>query len=118
MNPHLIGTALTLGILVRNARLEQLLSQTETAARARVSRSWLARVEDGHPGAELAPLLRLVDALDLRLALHEAVDVDDTDLATELRARDREKEERAEGVRARILAATTPRQPPALTEDE
>ena len=116
MNPHLIGSALTLGILVRNARLEQLLSQAETAARARVSRSWLARVEDGHAGAELAPLLRLFDALDLRLALHEAVDVDDTDLATELRARDREKEERAERVRARILAATTPRQPSTPTE--
>ena len=117
MNPLLVGTPLTLGIVVRNARLEQLLSQAETATRAHVSRSWLARVEDGHPGAELAPLLRLFHALDLRLALHEAVDVDDTDLATERRARDREKEQRAERVRARILAATTPRQPAELTED-
>ena len=55
MDIHLVRSPLTFGILVRNARLEQELSQAATAARAQVSRSWLARVEDGHPGAELGP---------------------------------------------------------------
>lgn len=114
MDIHLVRSPLTFGILVRNARLEQELSQAATAARAQVSRSWLARVEDGHPGAELGPLLRLMEALDLRLALHDAVDVDDTDAASRIRDRRRAEQERAE----RVLARITARNPgTALNED-
>ncbi len=104
MDIHLVRSPLTLGILVRNARLEQHLSQAATAARARVSRSWLARVEEGHPGAELGPVLRLMEALDLRIALHDAVDVDDTDAASRARDRRRDDQERAQRVLARITA--------------
>jgi transcriptional regulator with XRE-family HTH domain len=60
-----------LGGLVRDARTSQRLSQVELAARAGVSRSWLARVEAGHRGAELEPLLRLLAALDLALTLKQ-----------------------------------------------
>lgn len=58
-----------LGALVRDTRLSQDLSQTALAARAGVARSWLARVEAGHRGAELEPLLRLLAALNLTLTL-------------------------------------------------
>ena len=54
-----------LGALVRDTRLSQGLSQAALAARAGVARSWLTRVEAGHRGAELEPLLRLLAALDL-----------------------------------------------------
>lgn len=100
----LVKSPMTLGILARNARLERHLSQSAAAARAGVSRSWLSRVEDGHPGAELAPLLRLMEALDLRLALHDVVDVDDTDIAAQIRDRRHQEQERSERVLARITA--------------
>lgn len=58
-----------LGGLVRDARLSQSLSQAALATQANVARSWLARVEAGHRGAELEPLLRLLAALDLTLTL-------------------------------------------------
>ncbi|WP_233570933.1 helix-turn-helix domain-containing protein [Nocardiopsis sp. Huas11] len=58
-----------LGGLVRDARMSKGLSQAALAARANVARSWLARVEAGHRGAELEPLLRLLAALDLTLTL-------------------------------------------------
>ncbi|WP_017572829.1 helix-turn-helix domain-containing protein [Nocardiopsis halotolerans] len=58
-----------LGGLVRDTRLSQGLSQAALATRAGVARSWLARVEAGHRGAELEPLLRLLAALDLTLTL-------------------------------------------------
>ncbi|GAA1463945.1 helix-turn-helix domain-containing protein [Nocardiopsis exhalans] len=63
-----------LGGLVRDTRLSQGLSQATLAARANVARSWLARVEAGHRGAELEPLLRLLAALDLTLTLRPSVD--------------------------------------------
>lgn len=58
-----------LGGLVRDARRRKGLSQIEVASRAEVARSWLSKVEAGHRGAELAPLLRLFKALDLNLSL-------------------------------------------------
>ncbi|MDA2813150.1 helix-turn-helix transcriptional regulator [Nocardiopsis sp. RSe5-2] len=63
-----------LGGLVRDTRLSQGLSQSALAARAGVARSWLARVEAGHRGAELEPLLRLLAALDLTLTLRSNSD--------------------------------------------
>ncbi|OLT26118.1 hypothetical protein BJF83_04515 [Nocardiopsis sp. CNR-923] len=63
-----------LGGLVRDTRLSQGLSQAALAARAGVARSWLARVEAGHRGAELEPLLRLFAALDLTLTLRSNSD--------------------------------------------
>ena len=58
-----------LGATIRDARLAHDWSQQELAARAHVSRSWLARVEAGHRGTELEPLLRLLEALGLTLHL-------------------------------------------------
>ncbi|WP_017611100.1 helix-turn-helix domain-containing protein [Nocardiopsis xinjiangensis] len=63
-----------LGGLVRDIRLSKGLSQAALAAQANVARSWLARVEAGHRGAELEPLLRLLAALDLTLALRPNAD--------------------------------------------
>lgn len=58
-----------LGGLLRDARKTQGLTQADVAAKAGVARSWLARVEAGHRGAELEALLRLIDALGLKLTL-------------------------------------------------
>ncbi len=58
-----------LGAVLRQARLDAHLTQDALAGRAGVSRAWLARVEAGHRKAELEQLLRLIDALDLTLAV-------------------------------------------------
>lgn len=60
-----------LGSAIRDTRKARGLSQHELARRAGVSRSWLARVETGHRGAELEPLFRLLNALDMSFALHD-----------------------------------------------
>lgn len=65
-----------LGGLVRDTRLSKGLTQAALAARAGVARSWLARVEVGHRGAELEPLLRLMAALDLTLTLRSNADAE------------------------------------------
>jgi transcriptional regulator with XRE-family HTH domain len=49
-----ITNARQLGTEVRDARKKQGLSQEGLAARAGVSRAWLARFETGHPAASLA----------------------------------------------------------------
>ncbi|MGH2928488.1 MAG: helix-turn-helix domain-containing protein, partial [Solirubrobacteraceae bacterium] len=45
------------------------LSQAEVARRARVSRQWISEFESGKPTAELALVIRLLDALGLYLSL-------------------------------------------------
>ena len=64
------------GSTLRDARTQRRWSQQELAERAHVSRSWLARVEGGHRGAELEPLLRLFDALDLVWTLGEGTPIE------------------------------------------
>jgi transcriptional regulator with XRE-family HTH domain len=54
---------------VRGRRLEFGLTQAEVARRAHVSRKWLVEFESGKPTAELLPLLRVLDALDLSLSI-------------------------------------------------
>jgi y4mF family transcriptional regulator len=61
-----------LGSAVRDARARHGWSQHELAERAGVSRSWLARLEAGHRGAELEQILRLLNALDLTLTVTDA----------------------------------------------
>lgn len=63
-----------LGAAIRDARTSHGLTQKELATRARVSRSWLAKVESGHRGAELEQVLRLLSALGLGLFLQTAPD--------------------------------------------
>jgi transcriptional regulator with XRE-family HTH domain len=58
-----------LGAAIRDARTLHGLTQNELAASAKVSRSWLAKVESGHRGAELEQILRLLSALGLGLFL-------------------------------------------------
>jgi transcriptional regulator with XRE-family HTH domain len=58
-----------LGAALRDERHARGFTQAEVAERAGVARSWLARVEAGHRGAELEPLLRLLAALDLSFTL-------------------------------------------------
>lgn len=67
-----------LGATIREARLGYEWSQQELASRAGVSRSWLARVEAGHRGAELEPLLRLLAALGITLQLTPPADMPKT----------------------------------------
>ncbi|MDO5629125.1 MAG: helix-turn-helix transcriptional regulator [Mobilicoccus sp.] len=64
-----------LGRVVYDERTRRGWSQHELAARAGVARSWLARVEQGHRGVSLEPLLRLLAALDLTLTVHDAPDL-------------------------------------------
>ncbi len=58
-----------LGAAIRDARTRHGLTQSELASSAKVSRSWLAKVESGHRGAELEQILRLLSALGLGLFL-------------------------------------------------
>ena len=55
----------------RGRRQDLRLSQAELAARAGVSRAWLNAFEAGKPTAQLGLVIRLLDALDLRLALDD-----------------------------------------------
>jgi HTH-type transcriptional regulator/antitoxin HipB len=61
-------------VAVRGSRQSLGLSQTELAARARVSRQWISEFEAGKPTAELGLVLRLFDALGLRVTLASADD--------------------------------------------
>jgi HTH-type transcriptional regulator / antitoxin HipB len=60
------------GATIKAERTRLALSQHELAARAGVSRSWLAKLEAGHRGAEFEQILRLLDALGLSLVLRSA----------------------------------------------
>lgn len=66
-----IGHWTKLGSAVRDARTRRQWSQHELASRAGVSRSWLAKLEAGHRGAELEQILRLLAALDMSLAIKD-----------------------------------------------
>ena len=52
--------------------LELGLSQAELAARARVSRQWVSAFESGKATAEVGLVIRLLDALELRMTVAEA----------------------------------------------
>lgn len=64
-----IGDWNKFGATIRAERAHLALSQHELAARAGVSRSWLAKLEAGHRGAEFEQILRLLEALGLSLVL-------------------------------------------------
>jgi transcriptional regulator with XRE-family HTH domain len=66
------------GAIVKAERVRLALSQHDVASRAGVSRSWLAKLEAGHRGAEFEQILRLLEALGLSLVLRSAA----TDLRT------------------------------------
>jgi transcriptional regulator with XRE-family HTH domain len=58
--------------LVRGRRHELDLTQVELAERMEVSRQWVALFEAGNRGAGLDRVIRLLDALELRLVVDEA----------------------------------------------
>ena len=58
-----------LGRVARLKRQEKGLSQTALAAQLGVERKWVMRLEAGNPKAELALVLKVLDALDLRASL-------------------------------------------------
>lgn len=70
------------GAIIRAERMRLTLSQHELAGRAGVSRSWLARLEAGHRGAEFEQILRLLDALGIALVLRSGASADSDDEAT------------------------------------
>lgn len=82
-----------LGSAIRDARTSQGLTQHELATAARVSRSWLAKVESGHRGAELEQVLRLLSALGLTLLLQDPADRHDPDLTTNKPQHDQSRED-------------------------
>lgn len=67
--PMEVDTLHQLAAAARARRVELGLSQAGLAARARVSRQWVSEFEGGKETAELGLVLRLIDALDLRLQL-------------------------------------------------
>lgn len=83
-----VNSVRDLAAAVRGRRLALGLSQGDLASRAGVSRDWINYFEAGKPTVELAHVLRVLDALGLRLYLDEvapgreaptpgAVDLDD-----------------------------------------
>jgi len=64
-----INSIKDLSALVRGRRRALGLSQAELAARANVSRQWISAFELGRPGSELRLILRLLEALGLRLSV-------------------------------------------------
>jgi HTH-type transcriptional regulator/antitoxin HipB len=71
MTPAAINSIHDVAAVSRGRRLALGLSQAELAGRAGVSRQWISAFESGKPGAELRLVIRLLDALDLRLAVEE-----------------------------------------------
>jgi y4mF family transcriptional regulator len=56
---------------VRGRRHDLGLSQADIARRAGVSRQWVSEFESGKPTAELRLVIRLLDAMGLRLCVDE-----------------------------------------------
>jgi HTH-type transcriptional regulator / antitoxin HipB len=67
--PTEINSIRDVAAAVRGRRQKLGLSQESVAQRARVSRQWLSEFESGKPTAELQLVMRLLDALGLRLFL-------------------------------------------------
>ena len=63
----LIRTPADLGAVVRDRRKRLKLDQSTLAKRIGVSRQWVIDIEHGHPRAELALVLRALDALGIPL---------------------------------------------------
>jgi y4mF family transcriptional regulator len=67
-----VRTPADLGAVIRDRRKTLKLDQATLAKRIGVSRPWVIEIEHGHPRAELALVLRALDALDIRLAIASA----------------------------------------------
>lgn len=67
-----LRTARDVGAMIRDRRRAAGLSQAELAARAGVSKRWLAALEAGKPGAEMGLVLRTFAALGTDLTADDA----------------------------------------------
>src|ERR1700719_295457 len=63
----LVRTPTELGAVIRDTRKRLKLDQATFAKRIGVSRQWVIEIERGHPRAELALVLRAMDALNIHL---------------------------------------------------
>jgi len=63
----LVRTPTDLGAVIRDRRKQLKLDQAALAKRIGVSRQWVIEIEHGHARAELALVLRALDALSIRL---------------------------------------------------
>ncbi len=66
-----VRSARTLGMLLREQRQRQGLSQARLARRAGVSRQWLSGLERGREGAELGRVLRTLASAGIVLRFEE-----------------------------------------------
>jgi HTH-type transcriptional regulator/antitoxin HipB len=64
-----IRTAKDIGALIRDQRKKQRLDQAELANKVGVNRRWVLEVERGKPRAEIALVLKTLDALGLTLSV-------------------------------------------------
>lgn len=62
-----VNTALDLAAAIKGRRKELRLTQAALAKSAGVARSWLAMVESGKTSVEFGLILRVLDALELRI---------------------------------------------------
>jgi HTH-type transcriptional regulator/antitoxin HipB len=67
-----IRTAKDIGALIRDQRKKQRLDQAELANKVGVNRRWVLEVERGKPRAEIALVLKTLDALGLTLSIEGA----------------------------------------------
>jgi len=63
----LVRTPVDLGAVIRDRRKQLKLDQAAFAKRIGVSRQWVIEIERGHARAELALVLRGLDALNIQL---------------------------------------------------
>ena len=63
----LVRTPADIGAVIRDRRKQLKLDQAAFAKRIGVSRQWVIEMERGHARAELALVLRALDALSIRL---------------------------------------------------
>lgn len=69
--PTPITSIRDLAAAARGRRQDLRLSQADVARRADVSRQWVSEFESGKPTSELRLVVRLLDALELRLSLDD-----------------------------------------------
>jgi len=66
-----INSTADVAATVRGRRLDSKLSQSELAKRSGISRKWISEFEAGKATAEFALVIRILEALGLRLDLNE-----------------------------------------------
>ncbi len=64
-----LRTPKDIGLLIRDRRRTRALTQQHLADQVGVSRQWIVDIERGKPRAELALVLRTLNALDVELTV-------------------------------------------------